>query len=213
MAEPVARVRQVGNVEDFRVSYDSSTGEICANCDIFRRDVEGLEADIRKKNRKIKELEADQERKAERSEFWAVAQQLFLHWQAVTGKHRSPWSHARFWEIEPYLRIKKFGPRGCQRAIDGRAYQSWVSVRSNGTVAWHVDWARIWQSPSDVEEAMNRAPKGWSIAYSLEMQSWPKKKPTAEQAGGWFGVRPPEGWKPPATQTAAGQGTLLGVVE
>lgn len=212
MAETVPRIRVVGNVEDFRVSYDSSTGELCPNCEVFRRDVEGLEADLKKKNRKIAELERDQERAAERSPFWDVGQQLFLHYQAVANKRRSPWTHQRFWEIEPHLRQKKFGPRICQRAIDGAAFESWVSQRRNGTIKWHVDWAKIFESPSNVEERVLRAPKGWSMAYSIEMQSWPPQNPGPEHVKSFWGVRPPAGWTPPATQTATGQGTLLGVV-
>lgn len=212
MAEPVPRIRAVGTIEEHRVSFDSSTGEICPNCNVFKHDIDSLEADLKLKNRKIASLEEDRERKAQRSEFWDVAMQLFFHYQAVCHKRKSPWSEKRFWEIEPHLRQAKFGPRVCQRAIDGAAYESWVSQRRNGTLKWHVDWVKIFESPSNVEDRANRAPKGWSLAYSLEMASWPPQHPGPEDVQSFWGIRPPKGWTPPATQTVTGQGTLLGVV-
>lgn len=212
-AGAVPRIRAVGTIEDHRVSYDSSSGEICPNCEVMHRDVESLEVDIRLKNRKIKELESNRERLAQNSEWWPVAQQLFAHWQSVTGRRKSPWSEKRFWEIEPHLRHKKFGPRLCQRAIDGAAFQSWVSQRSNGTLKWHTDWQKIFESPGTVEEMCNRAPRGWTVAYSVEMCSWPRPLLKPEHAGGWFGIRAPKGWKPPGAETATGQTALIGVVQ
>lgn len=209
--EPVPRVRQVGTVEEHRVSYDSSTGEVCPNCNVFKQDIESLEADLKLKNRKIRELEADRERAAENNEHWDEARELFHHWQTVCNRRRAPWSAQRFWEVEPYLRAKKFGRELVRRAIDGAAFQSWCSQRTNGTLKVHNDWQKIFESPGAVEENCNRAPRGWSIAYSDEMKSWPQRKPT--EAGTWFGLRPPQGWKPPAVETSDGQTALLGVVD
>lgn len=212
MADAVPRIRAVGTIEDHRVSFDSSTGEVCPNCHVLHRDIDGLEADLKLKNRKIASLEEDRERKAQRSEFWDVAMQLFHHYQAVCNKRRSPWSEKRFWEIEPHLRAAKFGPRVCQRAIDGAAYESWVSQRRNGTLKWHVDWVKIFESPSNVEDRANRAPKGWSLAYSIEMRSWPPQTPGPEDVQSFWGIRPPAGWAPPSAQNRDGQVALLGVV-
>jgi hypothetical protein len=212
-AEPVPRVRQVGTIEDHRVAFDSSTGEVCPNCNVLHRDIDGLEADIRIKNRKIARLEEDTERKAENSEYWAAARELFHHWQIVCNRRRSPWSAQRFWEVEPFMRAKAFGPEKVRRAIDGIAYQSWVSQRTNGTVKWHTDWAKLFESPSSVEEGCNRAPRGWSLAWSAEMEHWPAARPEIKHVGGWFGIRPPAGWSPPAQETNTGQTALIAVVD
>lgn len=212
-SEPVARVRQVGTVEDFRVSYDSSTGEKCPNCEVLSHDVEALQVDIRNKNRKIAELEADKDRSAERSEFWVPSRELFHHWQIVCNRRRSPWSTKRFWEVEPFMKAKAFGPDMVRRAIDGIAYQSWVSQRSNGSVKWHTDWQKLFESPGSVEEGCNRAPRGWSLAWSAEMEHWPAARPEAKHVNGWFGIRPPAGWSPPAQETNTGQTALIAVVD
>lgn len=213
MPDPVQRIRAVGTIEEHRISYDSSTGEVCPNCEAVRRDVESLEAELRIKRRKITELEGSRERRAEQSEHWDHARAFFHHWQAVCNKRRSPWSHDRFWAIEPFMRKRHITAGLLLRAIDGAAYQSWCSERSNGTFEVHNGWDKIFASSSSVEKYSNRAPRDWSPAYSKEMESWPRRRPGPEHDQAWFGIRPPKGWKPPAQETSSGQVSLVGVTE
>jgi hypothetical protein len=210
-AEP--QPRPIGTIEEHRISFDSSTGEVCPNCSVVRRDVEALETDLRIKRRKITELQADKDRQAENSDYWEPARELFHHWQGVCDKRRSPWSHDRFWKIEPFLRKKHISDELLRRAIDGAAYQAWCYERSNGSFALSNGWDKIFDSTSSVEEFANRAPRGWSMAYSIEMESWPSRKPGPEHDREWFGIRPPQGWQPPAQETKTGQVTLVGVSE
>jgi hypothetical protein len=212
-ADPVARVRAVGTLEEHRVSYDSSTGEICPNCETVRRDVESLEAELRIKRRKIKELQADRERQAEHHELWEPAQFLYHHWQVVCNRRKSPWTTDRFWLIEPFLRQKKHGIVVCRQAIDGAAWESWVTELRNGRFEVHNRWEKIFESSGSVEKHANKAPKNWSLAFSVEMEAWPPQRPTVNDAKSFWGIKPPKGWQPPAQQSHTGQVTMLGVVD
>jgi hypothetical protein len=201
----------VSTLEEQRVAYDAASGMVCPNCEAAHRDVESLEVELRLKRRKITELEADHVRRAEDHELWGPARELYAHFTIVCDKRRSPWTSDRFWQVEPFLRRKQYGFEMCRRAIDGAATQSWVTERTNGTFKRHCDWAKIFESADSIEEYCNRAPRGWSMAYSVEMESFPRLKPT--EGGCWFGIRPPAGWQPPATETNDGQVSMLGVVD
>lgn len=210
-AEPAPRVRQVGTIEEHRISFDSSTGEMCPNCEVFHRDIESLEADLKLKRRRIAELESDKTRHAEHHELWEPARELYAHYQAVCNKRRSPWTSDRFYLVLPFLKRKEHGPDRVRQAIDGAAYQSWCSELTNGRFEIHNKWDKIFESSDSLERYVNRVPRGWNLAYSIEMESWPARKPT--EGGVWFGIRPPQGWQPPAAETSTGQVTLVGVAD
>lgn len=200
------------------VSFDSSTGEICSRCAAMEanmalaiKDREAIERELRMKRRKIDELMADKERQAETHPLADKARTLYWHHQIVNGYRKSLFTTDRFWEVEPWLRRKQYGVDIVRRAIDGAAFQSWCSERSNGSFKIHNEWSKILKNADSIEEHANRAPKWWTPAASVEMESWPRRKPT--ESGAWYGIRPPEGWKPPATTTQSGQTALLGVVD
>jgi hypothetical protein len=211
--EPVRHLHPVTTVEESRVAFDSSTGEVCPNCELARRDREELEVELRRKRRRITELEADKERAAEHHELWEPAKELYAHYQVVCDKRRSPWTADRFWLVLPFLKRRQHGPEKVRMAIDGAAYQSWCTERSNGTFEVHGTWDKIFESSDSLERYCNRAPRGWSLAYSVEMESWPRRRPDPEHARNWFGIRPPAGWQPPASETNDGQVSMLGVVD
>lgn len=198
---------------DGTVSFDSSTGELCPNCELVARDRERAELRVRMLDRKIDELKADKDRAALNNPHHEQARQLFWHWQQVTNHRNSPWTTDRFWQIEPFLRQKKYGADLCRRAIDGAAYESWVTERRNGSLEVHSAWEKIFEKAGSVEKYSCRAPRGWNLSYSAEMETWAPQRPTSADVKSFWGVKPPKGWKPPAQETSTGQVALIGVVD
>lgn len=202
------------------VSFDSSTGEVCSRCAALEanmalavRDREAIERELRMKRRNIEDLEADKDRQAETHELADKARAIFWHWQIVCNKRNSPFTPDRFWQILPFLKNKKYGVDGCRKAIDGAAFESWVTQQRNGYIKWHVAWDKIFEKAGTVEDRINRAPKWWSPPASVELETWPVQRPTINDVKSFWGISPPKGWKPPATTTQSGQTALLGVVD
>lgn len=137
---------------------DPDTGEIrCPNCSSMEDQVAGLEKDLRAWRARYADLHRDKEGEAQMSPVWPKAIELFRHWQVACNHPRAGWSVERFWLCEPHL--KKYGFDVCVRAIDGYAFDCFITVRRNGTRHRHDGWELIFRDAAHVEEGANKAPK------------------------------------------------------
>lgn len=181
------------------VSFDAATGEVCPNCEELQRQLDGAERDVRGWRSRYALLKADKADQAKHHGLFPAAKQAFSHWQIVCEHKRSGFTADRFWLIEPFLEDKeRYGLEMVLRAIDGAAFQSWVSERTNGTLKLHNDWDKIFEAATSMEERVNRAPRGWTPAVSAEMEGW-KRGVLVNKS--WGGLIAPNGWEPPPPET------------
>ena len=140
---------------------DTETGELseadsCPNCDEWKAQAEGAQVEIRGWRTRFANLKADKEQDARKSPQWPKAKKLFDHWRQVCRHPRSKFTADRFWTIEPLLR--HYGEDLCRKAIDGAAFDPFVTTRRNGTKARHDDWGLIFRDAGKMESFANRAP-------------------------------------------------------
>jgi hypothetical protein len=131
------------------------TGELvelddCPSCLEYERD-------LRRKNAQLNEMRRDRQAKAQRSEIWPVAVDLFKYWQVRCGHKRSKWTLERFEQIEPLL--KSHGEELCRLAIEGAAFDAFTTERKNGTLKRHDDWELIFRNADKLEDFVKRAPR------------------------------------------------------
>lgn len=139
---------------------DAETGEQldgCPACAKFVDQVKGLERDLRSWRARYAELSRDKEAEAQRSRYWPAALEVFTYWQEVCRHPRSAWGADRFYLIEPY--VKKHGVEMCKRAVDGAAFDPFITTRKNGTKKRHDGWHLIFGAPEKFEECVNKAPR------------------------------------------------------
>lgn len=207
MSQPARHLQAVEAEQANLIVVDADTGQrmgpLAEHTLPLQDQIDGLEREIRAWRARIASMKRDEAAKALSHTLFPKAKRAFEHWQIVCRHERSGFTSERFWIVEPFLENKKrYGLEIVLRAIDGAAFQSWVSRRSNGSLKVHNDWNKIFASGDAVEERANRAPRGWSLAVSEEMESWAMGELVAEA---WGGLRPPNGWEPPAPETEAGQ--------
>jgi hypothetical protein len=142
----------------------SDTGEILDQ----HPDVQRLEDEIRGLTRALKreirlheELKRDKDAEARAHQLWPKAMAIFAAWKIATGHSRSDWTPDRFWQIEPWLRNRKYGVEVCVRAVSGIAFDPFVSRRRNGTVERHDSWELCFRDTCHVEKYASKCPKGW----------------------------------------------------
>ena len=140
------------------------TGEIteqtCPYCAVKDDEIEGLQRDIRGWAARHAALKRDKEAEARAHKYWPVAVELFQHWQEVCNHPGCDWDADRFFLVEPFIR--KNGRDLCQRAIDGAAYDPFITTRKNGTKKRHDGWELIFRERGKFEEFANKAPAGWT---------------------------------------------------
>lgn len=140
-------------------AVDPDTGEIldrCPGCAERDDQIRGLERDLNAWRLRYADLARDKERDAELSDHWEAANRLMAYWRERCNHPRSRMSVSRFELIEPFLR--KDGEDLCRRAIDGAAYDPFVTTRKNGTQKRHDGWDLIFRDRAKFEEFCNRAP-------------------------------------------------------
>lgn len=129
----------------------------CPACARKDDELAGLQRDIRGWAARYAELKRDKESEAQRSRYWPAALEVFEHWQTVCKHPRSGWSADRFFLVEPFL--KKHGVEMCKRAIDGYAFDCFVTTRRNGSKRRHDGWELIFGDRGHFEEGVNKAPR------------------------------------------------------
>jgi hypothetical protein len=149
MTEPARHLRVI----------DSDGVELdgCPSCARKADEIEGLQRDIRGWAARYGELKRDKEADAERSRYWPAAVEVFEYWQRVCKHPRSAWSAERFFLVEPFL--KKHGIEMCKRAVDGAAFDPFVTTRRNGSTKRHDSFDLVFRAPDKFEEFCNRAPR------------------------------------------------------
>lgn len=140
---------------------DPATGEVfdeeCPSCLELRAQLAGMEKDIRAWRSRYAGAVADKQKAAKMNPLWAEAIELFRYWQEACDHKRSKWTVDRFELLEPYIR--EYGPKMCRRAIDGAAYDPFVTRRKNGSRRRHDGIDLIFRSADKFEEMVNRAPR------------------------------------------------------
>ncbi len=87
-----------------------------------------------------------------------LAKRLHDYWRKRCGHEKSRFGPERFKEILPRLREHEDdAERLCLLAIDGAAFDPFISRRKNGSAHRHDEWHLIWH-PDKFESFVNRAP-------------------------------------------------------
>lgn len=130
--------------------------------------VKGLERDINGWRVRYRELAEDKAAEAREHVLFPVAAQLFRGWQAHCQHPGCAWTEDRFWLIEPYLALPRWGKTleartvGCCQAIAGAKHDSWSKPRRNGTAKVFNEWERLFgKGAGSFEEFKKRAPTDW----------------------------------------------------
>lgn len=139
---------------------DASTGELlasCPGCAELEDEIAGLNKDLRAWRSRYAKLARDAERDAREHRNWAAVAELFDFWRSECKHPRSRLNAERFALAQPYL--DKDGAPMCRRAIQGAAFDPFITHRKNGKPKRHDGWDLIFRSREKFEEFCNRAPE------------------------------------------------------
>lgn len=143
------------------IIVDAQTGEAVGETDEHPDD---LKADVAMAKQAAKSwhgkwlaLQDDRERKMRDHAALPVVREIFDYWRRACKHPASEFGPDRFFLIEPYLR--KYGPDLCKRAIDGAAFDPFITKRANGSPKRHDGLDLIFRSAEKFEEFCNRAPR------------------------------------------------------
>ena len=137
---------------------DGGTGEIVSDDHVqaLRDQIAGLERDIRGWRARYADLKRDKTAEARAHKLWPEVVELFQHWQRVCHHPKSAFTADRFWLAMPF--VERHGVELVRRAIDGAAFDPYVTRRKNGTTKRHDDWGLIFRDQDKFENFANRAP-------------------------------------------------------
>lgn len=159
MADPVRHLRVVEHDEHGQVIEPG-----CPEC-LRRIDtIAGLERDIRGWTVRHEQLKRDRIAEAEEHPCWEAGIWLFKYWQRHCNHPRSRWAADRFWLVQPFLELKRWGPTlkarvgRCCLAVDGAEFDAWTVQRKNGAVKRFDEFDRIFATTGSYEEFQKRAP-------------------------------------------------------
>lgn len=196
-AQRARHLEPVTSEDEHLVVVDQRTGEarpLSFFQQPLRDELDGAQQEIARLRVKNANLKRDTEARMHEHKLFSSALKAFEHWKIVCHHPNSDFTPDRFKLVQPFLKnTKRFGLPVVLRAIDGAAFQSWVSEYSNGSLKHHNGWKKIFEGIDSVEEHANRSPKGWNLAVSAEMETWKRGVLVKDD---WGGLRPPDGWKP-----------------
>lgn len=150
MAEPARHLHIV----------DAQTGDVldsCPGCSKLEDQVKGAEKDIRAWRARYADLARDKEAEARKSQYWRPAIEVWDYWRERCSHPKAVWNADRFFLVEPFL--KADGAEMCKRAIDGAAFDPFVTTRRNGSKKRHDGWELIFRDRGKFEEFACRAPR------------------------------------------------------
>lgn len=171
--------RHLNAVEEERllVVLDAATGEkmglLSDHTQTLKDQVSGLERDIRGWTTRYADLKRDREAEAKDSPVWPAALRVFDYWRQRCKHTRSEWSLDRFEMIRPFLERLSAPKKGrskdpterlehaeevCKLAVDGIAFDCYITDRPNGTKKRHDGWHLIFGSTDHFENRCNSAP-------------------------------------------------------
>jgi hypothetical protein len=154
--------------------------EPCPNC-------AGAEKEVRAWRMRYANLKREVDNELEGHELFPEAKRLFDFWRERCKHPRSKFTAERFEQCLPHLR--DLGADLCKRAIEGIAYDPYITRRKNGSVERHDAWSLLFRNREKVEEFANRAPyhlpdpqKVATLARALEWvhPEWPTEKAVHE---------------------------------
>lgn len=138
---------------------DPETGEVtCDSCRALEDQIIGLQRDIRGWAARYAELKRDRQGEAEEHDLYDDAHDIFKFWRSVCHHPKSRFDAQRFELIRPHL--EKHGGRLCRQAIEGAAFDPFITQRKNGSAKRHDGWELIFRDAGKFEEFVNRAPRG-----------------------------------------------------
>lgn len=143
--------RETGDYEDF---------DSCPECVNKERLLKRLEHDLRAEKSRTSRLEGKREREDRESKYWAEAEAIFHWWALATGHEGAAFSHARFQQITPRLKEKRFGPIGVLKGIAGAAFDHGERPMPNGQVERYDDIELVTRADHKLENFQNRVPGG-----------------------------------------------------
>lgn len=138
---------------------DVETGEVpsaCPTCQVLKDQLRGAEREIRAWRTRCAKLEVDATAGVKDDPLWQEAVGLFDYWRRKTKHPRSKFTAERFLLARPYL--ERDGLDFCKRAVDGAAFDPFVTRRRNGTVKRHDSWELVFRDRGRFEEWVNKAP-------------------------------------------------------
>ena len=97
---------------------------------------------------------------------------LFQLWQRATGHLRSRFTGDRFKKALPFL--SEYEDEMIGRAIEGLAFDPYVTRRKNGTEKRHDGWDLLVKSADSFEENCNKAPLNWQdnlLEHAAEVET------------------------------------------
>lgn len=153
---------------------DPSTGELldeCPTCNEWARKYNGVLSQLGQLRAQIKGDEGH--------ELFPAAKRLHDYWRERCKHPRTEFEAEEFKQVRP--RLAKYGEQMVRRAIDGAAYDPWISKRKNGSALRHDSWEIIMRK-GKFEEFVNKAP------YHLPS---PERVLTLAKALAWL-----HGWEP-----------------
>jgi len=141
---------------------DVETGELhnddpLEELQYLKDQIKGLERDVRAWRIRYAKLARDEEQRAMSSELWPVGKRLFILWKDKCRHPRSKWTPDRFLQCERLL--KEYGEDICIKAIEGAAYDPYVTQMRNGGNERHDGWGQIFKNAEKLERFANRAPR------------------------------------------------------
>lgn len=139
------------------------TDEACPNCADLTYKLEELTRKYHGSLSQIGRLRADKGREARAHELFPTVKELFDYWRDRCKHPGSKFTPERFWQAVDI--VEEYGEAACRRAIDGAAYDPWITKRKNGSEKRHDAWDLVFKSSAKMEDFANRAPR--SRAASL----------------------------------------------
>lgn len=169
-----AEQRHLAPVEDAPrlIVVNAGTGERVGDLEDLQQEsldqIAGLERDIRGWRARYFDLKRDTDAEAREDPLWPDAVKLFDYWKKTCKHPRSIFTVERFNEALPYL--KKHGIDLCKRAVDGIAFDPFITTRKNGTKKRHDGWHLIFGKVEKFEECCNKAPVQVDAAQALPVE-------------------------------------------
>jgi hypothetical protein len=164
-AKPAPHLAVVANAH----VADIESGEIapqCPSCEALAVQLRGAETEVRAWRARYANLEGEKDAEARADKAWPTVVRLFGYWQRKCGYPGAKFTPKRFRLAQPLL--KKFGLEACIRAIDGAAYDPYVTKQRNGKPKLHSGFDLIFRDAEKLENFRDKVPDGWRPPVGLE---------------------------------------------
>lgn len=122
-------------------------------------EIAGLTRDVRAEHLRFENLKRDKAVEAREHPLWPRAIEVFKHWKEKCKHPRCEFGPGRFEEIRPFL--ERHDVDTCKLAVEGAAFDPFVTTRKNGSKKRHDGWGLIFRNaePDKFEEFVNKAPR------------------------------------------------------